>query len=197
MSVDLVATLGEPVTLDAVLRSGRQVLSDLLGVAAPELVVFADREYQRGVRIDGGRQLAVAELRETVIGHRIPATEPSFAESIHFEIEIPPTGDGVFLMAIDHQGDGLDDGRHAVFTPYRTCVGVAVAVSLALATARLAHGQYVDEQIGMVTPAENEPDAIIDRTRLSDAGEDFAAQCEKYLRQFRHLNGWPRDRAMP
>ncbi|MFC7547735.1 hypothetical protein [Plantactinospora sp. GCM10030261] len=63
-------------------------------------------------------------------------------------------------------------------------MGVTVAVGLALATAQLARGQYVDEQIGMVTPAENDPDDVIDRTRLSDAGADFAARCEMYLRQF-------------
>ena len=196
MSVDLVATLEKPVTLDAVLQSGRQVLADLLGVAAPELVVVVDREYRQGVRLGGGRQLAVAELRETVIGHRIPAADNGFAESIHFEIDIPATGDGVFLMMIDYQGDGPDDELHAVFSPYRTCVGVAVAAGLALTTARLGHGRYVDEEIGMITPSENDPDDVIDRTRLSEAGEDFAVQCEKYVRQFRHLNGWPRNRAM-
>jgi len=196
MSVDLMATLEEPVTLDAVLRSGHQVLSDLLGVMAPELVVVAEREYQQGRRIDEGRRLVEAELRETTIGHRIPAAENSFAGSIHFEIDVPATGDRVLLMAIDHQGAGLDDGRHAVFTPSRTCVGVAVAVALGLATARLGHGQYIDGQIKMVSPAENEPDDIIRRTRLSGRGEDFAVQCEKYVRQFPHLNGWPQDRAM-
>jgi len=196
MSVDIVATLAEPVTLDAVLRSGRQILFDLLGVAAPDLVVVADRQYQQSRRIGEGRRLVEAELRATTIGHRIPAAENSFAESIHFEIDVPATGDGVFLMAIDHQGDGLDDGRHAVFAPYRTCVGVGVAVALGLATARLGHGQYIDEQIKMVSPTENDPEDIIHRTRLSGKGEDFAVQCEKYVRQFRHLNGWPQDRAM-
>jgi hypothetical protein len=195
MSVELVASLGKPVTLDAVLRSGRQVVSDLLGAAAPDLVVFADRRYHQGERTDDGRRLTTAELKETVVGNRIPPAADGLVGSLHFDIDVPATGDGVFLMVVDHQGDGLDDGRHAVFTPYRTCVGVAVAVSLALATAGLAGGRYVDEQIGMVTPAEDEPDEVINRTRLAERGQDFAFQCERYLRQFPHLNGWPRDRA--
>jgi hypothetical protein len=196
MSVDLVATLARPVTLDAVLRSGRQVLSDILGVAAPALVAFADQQYNQGKCIDQGRMLATTQLSETVIGHRIPAAESELAASIHFKIEVPVTCDGVFVMVIDHQGDAPDEGVHAVFSPYRTCVGVAVATSLALATARVAKGLYIDEQIQMVTSADNDPDDVLDRTRLSGKGDDFAMQCEKYLRQFRHLNGWPEDRAM-
>jgi len=79
---------------------------------------------------------------------------------------------------------------------HRTCVGVALATGLAVATARLAAGRYVDEQIGMLTGAEHEPDHVIRRTRLSERGDDFALQCEKYLRQFPHLNGWPEARSM-
>jgi hypothetical protein len=189
VSVDLEATLDRPVALGAVLSEARKVLSDVLNTAVPGLVVFVDREYWQGERVGLGRRLDTAELRDLVIGGPIPAG------SVHFEIEVPDTGDGVALMVFDEQAHQVGLGRCAVFSPYRTCVGVVVAAGLALATARLAAGRYVDEDIGMLAEPEHDPDRVIDRTRLSGSG-DFVVQCERYLRQFPRLNGWPQDRSV-
>jgi hypothetical protein len=191
MSVDLEATMEKPVPLADVLGTAQEILRVMLNVAAvPALAVFADREYREGQRVGPGRRLGAAEQAKVMIG------TPLAAGAVHFEVDLPSTGDGVWLMVIDWEADGWGGGRCAVFSPYRTCVGVALATGLALATARLAGGRYVDEQIGMLTGPEHEPDQVISRTRLPERGDDFAIQCERYLRQFTHLNGWPEDRSM-
>ena len=189
MSVDLEATMEKAVALADVLSEAREILSVLLNVAAvPDLVVFADREYQQGRRVGQGRRLETAEQAGIMIG--MPLSEGT----VHFEIDLPRTGDGVWLMVVDGETEGWGNGRDAVFSPYRTCVGVALASGLALATARLAEGRYIDEQIGMIS-GQHDPDQVISRTRLPEPGQDFTIQCERYLRQFSHLNGWPKDRS--
>ncbi len=60
---------------------------------------------------------------------------------------------------------------------------MTLATGLALATAQLAGGRYIDEQIGMLS-GRHKPGQVISRTRLPEGGDDFALQCEKYLRQF-------------
>ena len=63
VSVNLVATLGKPVTLAGVIDQGRRVVSDLLGgVTVPDLAVFVDRQYQRGVRTDPGHRSETQRL---------------------------------------------------------------------------------------------------------------------------------------
>jgi hypothetical protein len=189
MSVDLEVTMVKPVALADVLSEAQTVLSVLLNVAAvPALAVFTDREYQEGRRLGQGHRLETAEQADIILGVPLPEGEA------HFEIDLPETGDGVWLMVIDAETAGWGTGREAVISPYRTCVGVALAAGLALATARLTEGRYVDEQIGMIRGLQ-EPDQVISRTRLPERGDDFAIQCERYLRQFPHLNGWPVDRS--
>lgn len=197
VSLDLTATLRKPVPLAAVVERGRRTLADLLGTTtAPDLVVFADRGYRRGVRTDPGRRLGAAELDATVIGGPIPPDGGGPFGSVHFEIDVPATGDGVRLMVIDYHDEGIARYREAAFSPYRTCVGVVVATGLALAAARVADGEYVDEEIAVLTPPVREPDRFVDRTRLTGGSGDFAARCEEYLRQFPALRDWPADRSM-
>ncbi|MDR7278785.1 hypothetical protein [Catenuloplanes atrovinosus] len=187
MSVDLEATLERPVAFADVLNAAREVLSVMLNVSTvPALAVFADREYQQGQRVGQGRRLEPADI---MIG--VPLTEGA----VHFEIDLPATGDGARFMVIDGAAEGWGSGRTAVISPYRTCVGVALATGLALATAQLAGGRYIDEQIGMLSGC-HAPDHVIGRTRLLERGDDFTVQCERYLRQFSHLNGWPEDRSI-
>ncbi|MEV7553117.1 hypothetical protein AB0N89_26200 [Amycolatopsis sp. NPDC089917] len=200
MSVDLEATLRQPITLAAMIEQTRTTLSDLLGVTdVPDLEVFADRQYRQGARTDPGRRLDAAGLAAAVIGDPIAPGESGLSGGVHFEIDVPATGDGVSLMVIDHRHEQFGEYRHrcAVFSPDRTCVGVVVATGLALAAARLARGEYLDEEIRMVRPGLTEPDQVVDQTRLAEGGSDFAARCETYLRQFPGLGGWPRDRSIP
>lgn len=189
-----------PVTLAATLGRTRVILSDLLAiVSVPDLTVFAGRQYQRGARTGPGRRLDAAELAATVIGDPIAPGEAGVHASTHFEIDVPATGDGVRLMVVDYhdeQSGDLTGHRHAVISPYRTCVAVTLAAALALAMAELAQGDYLDEQVRMLRPGAHLPGEVIDRTRLAGGSGDFAARCEKYLRQFPHLNGWPQNRSM-
>lgn len=195
--MDLEATLPKPIAMAAVIDQARRNLSTLLAVdTVPDLMVFVDRHYQQGVRTEPGRCLDAAGLAATVIGGPIPADETGLSA---FEIDVPATGDGVWLMVIDVDDElgGCRSDWRAVFSPYRTCVGVAVANALALAVAQLADGEYLDEEIRMLRPQVHDPGEVINHSRLPEPGSDFAAQCEKYLRQFPDLNGWPRTRSFP
>lgn len=200
MSVDLTAALRVPITLAATLSQTRSTLCDLLGTLdVPDLTIFAERQYQQGVQTDPGRRLDTAELATTIIGDPIAADETGQSGSIHFEIDVPTTGDSVRLTVIDYHHEQFDENRRqreAVFSPTRTCVGVVVATALALATAQLTHGEYIDEEIRMLQPEVHEPEQVIQHTQLPKSDTDFATQCEKYLRQFPNLEGWPQDRSM-
>jgi hypothetical protein len=175
------------------------ILSDLLGiVSVPDFTVFVGRQYRQGVRTGPGRCLDAAEMAATVIGDRIAPGEAGRDRSTHFAIDVPATSDSVRLMLVSCHGEELGDLTgypRAVVSPYRTCVAVAVAAALVLAMADLARGDYLDEEIRMLRPGVRPPAEVIDRTRLAEGSGDFAAQCEKYLRQFPELNRWPQARS--
>lgn len=178
MSVDLEATLRTPITLAVLIDRTRNVLADLLGgVEVPYLAVLTDRRR--------GRALGPAGLSAAVIGEPIEPDQDGLSGSVFYDIDIPATGDGVRLMVIDFIGEAsIDDDRHAVFSPSRTPVGITVATGLALATAQLGDGEFVDDEIRMLTPPVRDPDEVISRTRLEGPADDFVGQCTKYLRQF-------------
>lgn len=191
MSVDIKATIPAPVALDAVVATARETMADLLGLpSAPALTVFADRRYRLGRPVDEGRRLAEADLAAETLGRR-PA-EPGF-----FEVEVELTGDRTWLNVMDYADlDEPDEESlpiEAVLSPYRTCVGVVTAASFALAVALCAGGDFVDDEIRMLDPAESDPRAVIERTRLKASADDLAVRAERYMRQFARLSGWPRD----
>lgn len=188
MSADLVATLSKPVTLAAVIDDARRILSELLAINdVPDLIVFSHREFPR-TRNSPGRRLDIAELETTEVGG--PA-ETGLGGAVFFTIGLRATGDGVTMMVVDHRRL-TESNRSASFTPSKTCVGVTVATGLALATATVAEGEYVDQEIFMLKPPVYDPAEVITRTRLAEPSHDFAAQCERYLHQFPDLQGWPR-----
>lgn len=173
--------------LGAVVGRARALLPALLALpGAPELVVVAGREFEQGTVVGPGRPLDDAELATIVVGDRMPDDRSDF-----FHVDIPATGDGVQLMVMDHDPEVV-----AYLSPYRTCVGVVVGVGLALAVAQVSGGRYVDGDIGMVGHTGNDAGEVLARTRLREPGTDFEEQCVRYVRQFAHLNGWPRDRSM-
>ncbi|MGW6930404.1 hypothetical protein ACWGE0_10080 [Lentzea sp. NPDC054927] len=103
----------------------------------------------------------------------------------------------VVLMVFDHCGkegyDGPQKRVDATFTPARTCAGVVLATALALAAAERGDGEFIDINIWMLLPPEDEPERAIERSKLPDRGQDFGQRCARYMRQFTHLEGWPPD----
>lgn len=191
MSVDIKATLPAPIALDAVLATARETMAELLGLpSAPALTVFADRRYRQGRPVAEGHRLDGADLAAATLGRRP-------ADLGFFEIEVDLTGDRAWLNVLDYADtDEPEDDSYpieAVFSPYRTCVGVVTAASLALAVALRTGGDFVDDEIRMLEPAVSDPRAVIERTRLNSASpDDLAARAERYMRQFSRLSGWPR-----
>lgn len=181
VSVDLFATVQRPVGFELLVATARATIRRLLALdVVPAIDVFADEHDGQGRRLRPGRRLAASELTAETIGGRMSAG--------CFDFRVATSGDlARFFVAPD---EGMLD---AVFTPTRTCVGVVVATALALATALHGCGEFIDLEIRMLDPGESDPEAMIEQTRLVDPGADFAAQCERYMRQFARLNGWPRD----
>lgn len=81
----------------------------------------------------------------------------------------------------------------AVFSPTRTCVGVVLPTALSLAAADRGCGDFVDLEIRMLEPGELDPARFVGRTRLAESETGFDVQCERFMRQFTRLAGWPRD----
>ncbi|MFB4283445.1 hypothetical protein ACBJ59_49645 [Nonomuraea sp. MTCD27] len=77
----------------------------------------------------------------------------------------------------------------AIFTPTRTCVGVVSATALALAAESCSGGTFVDDEIMMLQPTAPDAHRVVERTRLTHSGTTFEHCCERYMRQFEHLNG--------
>ncbi|WP_328380927.1 hypothetical protein OHQ88_23015 [Micromonospora zamorensis] len=196
MSVDLEATLARPISLAEMVTAARATLAELLGLdTTPELSVFTDRRYEQGRRVASGRRLDEAELRSTTIGDPLEREPNGMPASIHLEIGVSGFADGAWLLVIDHETEtgGVPE---AVFSPYRTCVSVVVALAMALAVADLTGGEFTDDQIQLLRPGHTHPRHMVTATRLPPESGDFAQRCERYLRQFAHLGEWPRDVAM-
>ncbi|MFI6097175.1 hypothetical protein ACIA8G_16550 [Lentzea sp. NPDC051213] len=70
-------------------------------------------------------------------------------------------------------------------------MSVVLCIAIAVAAADLGGGEYLDEERAIVRPLTYEPERVIATTRLARSDLTFARRCEHYLRQFRHLGGWP------
>ncbi|MFD6680806.1 hypothetical protein [Micromonospora parva] len=196
MSVDLEATVARPISLAELVTAARATLAELLGITTtPELSVVTDRRYEQGRRVDSGRRLDAAEMRTTTIGDRIDRNPDGMPGAVHLEVDVAGFEDRVWLLVIDHEPE-TDSGPDAVFSPYRTCVSVVVALAMALAVADLTGGQFTDDQIQLLRPSRPDPRQMVTATRLPPEPGEFAERCESYLRQFAHLRGWPPDASM-
>ena len=181
VSVDLSATVQSPTTLAVVVSTARSMLRELLGLeSVPSIDVFADPRFDQGRQIHPGQRLSTADLESETIGGRMSAG--------YFEFRVGRNGDKAWFFVADDEG--MVD---AVFSPMRTCVGVVLATALSLAAAHHGHGEFLDLEIRMLEPGESDPEAILARTKLTEPGSEFATQCERYMRQFTRLNGWPTD----
>jgi hypothetical protein len=181
VSVDLYGTVQEPVSFATVVDVAHATMCKLLGLeSAPAIEVFAGPRYEQGHLLDAGRRMSDEDLAADLIGGRMSAG--------HFDVRLADRGDlARFFVALD---EGMVD---AVFSPTRTCVGVVLAASLSLVAAARGCGQFVDLEIRMLEPDEPCPDLFVERTRLTEQGTDFDIQCERFMRQFARLDGWPQD----
>ncbi|MFM9588115.1 hypothetical protein ACKI1J_01255 [Streptomyces scabiei] len=208
MSVDLVGTTYTSVPLDGLVRAAEETLARLLGLtAAPVIDVVADRGIEQGRVVDEGRRLSRRERGTELIGERVRGCDDETAGERDLGFLVAGYEDIVRLLVFDpgempgHEGHVAADGQHepveAIFSPSRTCVGVVTATALALAAADLGGGEFVDAEIRMLPSREPHPGRMIERTQLRDRGDDFAARCERFVRQFARLNGWPRTVHQP
>ncbi|WP_328835092.1 hypothetical protein [Streptomyces europaeiscabiei] len=205
MSVDFVGTMHAPVPLDALVATTRETLVRLLGLrTVPVIDVIADRRFDQGSLVDAGRCLRGQELGGVLVGERVPGLSAEDPGERDFAFCVAGSRDMVRLMMFDphvHLGhDGPHDKREpveAVFSPARTCVGVVTAAALALAAGSLGDGEFIDAEVSLLQVPESNPARMIELTRLPDLGDDFAARCERFMRQFARLNGWPRDVRLP
>ena len=201
MSVDLVGTMRAPVPVDALVATARETLARLLGMGTlPVIHVIADRVFDQGRLVDGGRRLGHRELGAVLVGAR-GAGSPT-ERDLAFRVAGAEDTVGLILwdpceLADQEAREGHREPVHAVFSPTRTCVGVVTATALALAAGSLGGGEFVDAEIRMLASAESDPARMIDLTRLPDREDDLPARCERYMRQFPRLNGWPRDVRLP
>ncbi len=70
-----------------------------------------------------------------------------------------------------------------------TCVSVVLCIAICLAAADLGGGAYLDEERAFVQPMMYDPHEVIEKTKLLPSTDEFPERCERYLRQFGHLDG--------
>ena len=205
MSVDFVGTMYAPVPLDALVATAEETLARLLGLqAVPVIDVIADRTFDQGRPVDAGRRLGAQELGSVVLGERVPGPPGEGSGERDVDFYVAGSMDMVRLMVFGPHEHPDQEAPHekrepveAVFSPTRTCVGIVTAVALALAAGSLGDGEFVDTEVSLLREPESDPARMIELTRLPDRGDDFAARCERFMRQFARLNGWPRDVRLP
>lgn len=205
MSVDLVGTVHTPVPLDVLVDAAGKTLARLLGMqAAPVIEVVTERKSERGRPVHEGRCLLRQELGTLLIGERPTHSAGQRPHERDFDFRVAGGEDTVGLIVfdpcevLDHQASNEQlEPVEAVFSPPRTCVGVVTATALALAAGSLGGGRFVDAEISMLPRPESNPARMVELTRLPDRGDDFVERCERFMRQFARLNGWPRDVRLP
>ncbi|MEU5200561.1 hypothetical protein AB0G86_42055 [Streptomyces scabiei] len=208
MSVDLAGTTHTPVPLDGLVLAAEETSARLLGpTTAPVIDVIADRRIEQGRVVDEGRRLSRPERGTELIGERVGGCDDERAGERDIAFLVAGHEDIVRLLVFDpgevpgHEGHVAADGQRepveAVFSPSRTCVAVVTATALAPAVADLGGGEFVDAEIRMLPSREPHPGRMIERTRLPDRGDDFAARCARFMRQFARLNGRPRAVHLP
>jgi hypothetical protein len=205
MSVDLVGTMYAPVRLDVLVASARETLAQLLGLkAVPVIDVIVDRTFDQGHLVDAGRRLRHQELGAILVGEQALGSPGECPSERDFDFRVAALRDTVRLIVFDPREPLDHEAPHqrrepveAVFSPTRTCVGVVTAAALALAAGSLGGGKFIDAEISMAQPPESDPARMIELTRLRDRGDDLDARCERYMRRFPRLNGWPRDVRLP
>jgi hypothetical protein len=176
VSIDLCATVQEPISLATVLAAANTAMRELLHLeSAPAIAVFAAPRYEQGRLVDPGLPCSVESLANDMIGGRMSAG--------HYDFRLANRADLARFFVV--QDEGMVD---AVFSPTRTCAGVVLATALSLAAADHGCGEFLDLEIRMIDPPVTEPSIFAQSTKLKEQGVDFELQCERYMRQFVRLD---------
>ncbi|MET0134543.1 MAG: methyltransferase domain-containing protein [Kibdelosporangium sp.] len=146
-------------------------------VPLAEVVDLARTTLAELLALDAPPDLAVIDADESVPGAQV-------------YVQVTMGEDSARLMDGEYHPDG-DDGMVLSVSPSRTCAGVVLATSLALAAALASGGEFIDDEIGMLRPPARDPRTAIARSRLTTPSSDLVAASEVYMRQFPHLRGWP------
>jgi hypothetical protein len=165
-----------------------------------------DGSIRRPIEVSALLQHTRAVLRELLATDEVPelssnapmVTIETTGTDIAFTVCLP-TGDGAevdTLELLDHSSDQDAETMFVTVTSrYRveiTCVSVVLCIAIALAAADLGGGAFFDENRGIVWPLIYDPREVIAKTGLAPGDLGFLDRCERYLRQFEHLDGWPR-----
>ena len=183
----------------AIVDRAADVLCALLGLdceAVPELLVSEGWPHPG----ESWQALDRPALEHIIVGDP-RARDFGRADSLAFMIHLYGLADAAWLMIMDHDHGYAPRKIVGNVTPERTCVGVVLAVAVALGIALASDGKLDDEwQLPMgdfVDEPVDNPDRFIELTRISwsasSDGKGFVTRCELFLRQFPRLGGWPRD----
>jgi len=184
----------------AVVDRVADVLSALLALkprAVPDVLV------SRGWAVGDAPWQALdrAALENLIVGGPL-SRDSGDGDSLAFTIHIDGVADPAWLMIIEQTRD--DDPSPQILGdahPARTCVGVVLAIAVVLAIGIASNGKLGEDwQIPMtdfVDDLLDEPERFIELTRMPVSGgpadEGLPARCERFLRRFPRLGGWPRE----
>ena len=186
--MDLSATISTGFTLSALTLAAGELVGELAGTDAPEVLAVVGRRYHRGVEIDPG---AAAPPGACIrVGDLGPSGAHRSVDRFDLELRSPP--DRARVRVVDHGRRGRGgDGTTMAISPQRTPVGVLLATAAALAAATVGEGEFVDLDLRLVDPPITDPQAFVDRTRLQPTDLPLAAAALAWVRRFEHLGAWP------
>jgi hypothetical protein len=178
------------------------VLSDLLGL---------DHESVPGLLVSEGwgrteapwQPLDRPALEQLIVGGPL-SRHSAKQDSLAFTIHVHGMADAAWLTVMDHDDGHAPRQIVGYVSPQRTCVGVALAIAVALGIALASDGKLHEWQLRIDSFADepvDSPGRFIELTHApAPASRDdtgSAARCELFLRQFPRLGGWPRDVSLP
>jgi len=186
----------------AIIDRAAGVLGDLLGL---------DHESVPGLLVSEGwarpeapwQPLDRPVLEQLIVGGPLPRHSAK-RDSPAFTIHLHGMADAAWLMIMDHDEDYEPGQVVGYVCSQRTCVGVALAIAVALGIALASDGKLHEWQLridSFVDEPVDSPGRFIELTHApASASRDdtgFAARCELFLRQFPRLGGWPKDVSLP
>ncbi len=165
----------------------------------PVFEAWSGVRYRRGFVVDTGRRLSSSDLAET----RIPSDfRDVVANDVGKRVAVYEVGLAGYqertLFWIFGWAPGDQEPGPSVdvsCSPTRTCVGVVMALSVALAVAKQCEGLFVDESMILLDrPAPTSPLEFVELTNARrPSAQNFVDGCVTFLRSLPAMTGWPSD----